>query len=172
MPHYRYPLSWLLIDGSRAVLGIAVTLGPLAFLELSRPLALFLGALAALFLWFGYRVLVQSFLIITPTTEGLLHKAWRQRLFLWKDLRQLKLAYYAPMRRRNNGWYQLTIRGKQQSLSLDSTLIGFDNVLQAAIDAASDAALTLDVTTRDNIQTWTNRRMTDNKDHHAMVNSA
>lgn len=173
MPTSSYPKHLLVFDGLRAGLGIAVTAGPLLFLDVSRPLVLVFGALAVLFLWFGYRVLTQCTVTISSTSDGLLYQGWRQFFLPWRDLRGLKLAYYAPMRRRSAGWYQLTLKGNSRSLSLDSTLIGFDHILQSAIDAATDADLTFDASTSDNLQAWRNRDATsDQPQHPATADSA
>lgn len=149
-----YPKPLLLFDGLRAAVGIALTTGPLLVLEVSHYLAILLAALALLFIWFGYRVLTQSITSVTLKADGLLYQGWRQHQLDWQDLNGLKLAYYAPMRRRGSGWYQLTLKSNGKSLSLESTLAGFDNLLPAAIKAANDANLTFDASTSDNLQAW------------------
>lgn len=151
MQSYRYPWRLLAFDGLRAAFGIAITFGPLLFLAVSRPLAIVLGALGLLFLWFGIRVLAQCVLSIMPSADGFSISGLQRRYFAWKDLKGLRLAYYAPMRRQNNGWYQLTLMGKEGAVRLDSTLDGFDDLLRSASDAATQAKLTLDPPTRENL---------------------
>lgn len=154
MQTYRYPRALLLFDGLRAGFGILTSLGPLLFLDVSRILAVVLGGVAVLFLWFSCRVLIQYSVTIVPADDGFLYRGWRRRSWHWQDLRGLKLAYYAPMRRRGAGWYQLTLTGNNQSIRLESTLSGFDQLLRSAVEAADRARLVLDVTTRENLHAW------------------
>ncbi len=154
MRPYHYPWQVLALDGLRAGIGILVTIGPLCFLVVGRPLALLLAGVGLIFLWFGTRVLAQSLVSIVPSSEGLLSTGPRRRFLRWQDLTGLKLAYYAPMRRRSAGWYQLTLVGRHDVLRLDSTLSGFDDLLRAAMDAADHARLPIDPSTRENLAAW------------------
>ena len=151
---YHYPRSLLLFDGLRACFGMLVSLGPLIFLDINQILAVILSMMAGLFLWFGYRVLVQYRIAIVPTDDGFLYQGWQQHNWRWQDLKGLKLAYYAPMRRRGAGWYQLILKGKDKSIRLESTLIGFDDVLRSAATAAHHKELALDVATSENLHAW------------------
>lgn len=144
----------LLLDGLRAGIGILMTFGPLVFLTVGRPLAIVLGGVGLIFLWFGGRVLAQCAFSITPSANGLSARGLRRRFLGWKDLSGLKLAYYAPMRRRRAGWYQLTLIGKEGAVRLDSTLDGFDDLLRSALDAATHAGLVFDPSTRENLAAW------------------
>lgn len=151
---YRYPRRMLLFDGLRAGVGILITLGPLLFLTVSRSLAMALGVVGLIFLWFGFRVLAQCMVSIVPSADGLSIRGLRQRFLGWEDLKGLKLAYYAPIRRRNAGWYQLTLMGKEGAIKLDSTMDGFDDLLRSALAAATHANLVYDPSTRENLAAW------------------
>lgn len=158
MQVYRYPKHVLLLDGLRAGFGILVTFGPLLFLDVGRIMALVLATVGFLFLWFGGRVLSQWFFSVAPSSEGL-QKGGASRFFLaWKDLKTLKLAHYAPVRRRQTGWYQLTLSTGDGRISVESTLEGFDDLLRLALEAATDAGLTFDPSTRDNLTAWAGRK--------------
>lgn len=151
---YRYPRSILLLDGLRVGLGCVITFGPLLFLTVGWSLALLFGVVGLIFLWFGFRVLAQSVFSIVLSSEGLTSRGLRRRVLTWKDLKALKLAYYAPMRRRHGGWYQLTLIGMGGKIQFDSTLIGFDELLRSALAAANQAGLAFDPSTRENLAAW------------------
>ena len=48
MSQHRYPMATLYADYGRVAFGLAATLGPLLLLDLARPVAMLLAALAAL----------------------------------------------------------------------------------------------------------------------------
>ncbi|MGI9416556.1 MAG: hypothetical protein ACR2RA_01830, partial [Geminicoccaceae bacterium] len=60
MSSHRYPPGVLLLDGLRAAFGIALTIGPLFFLDVARPLAIIFAVLGGIFLIFALRVLIQG----------------------------------------------------------------------------------------------------------------
>jgi len=148
---YRYPPEALFLDGLRASFGLIIAFGPLIFLDVGRPLAVVLGGVGLVFLWFGFRVLAQCVVSITLSKDGLMCRGMGRSFLAWEDLTGLSLAYYAPMRRRQAGWYQLTLSGASRSIRLESTLDGFDEVLRLARLAADRAELVLDPSTRDNL---------------------
>lgn len=154
---YRYPRHTLLMDGLRACFGLSITFGPLLLLTISRPLTIVLWGLGLIFLWFGCRLIAQCMILIVPADDGLSINGFRRWFFGWKDLTGLKLAYYAPFRRRHAGWYRLTLVGKEGAVRLDSTLDGFDDLLKSASAAAASAELTFDPSTRENLAAWAYR---------------
>lgn len=110
-----------------------------------------------LFLWFGFRLFAQYMMSIVPSADGLSIEGFRSWFFGWKDLKTLKLAYYAPTRRRDAGWYRLTLKGQEGTVRLDSTLDGFDHLLRSALKAATGAELVLDPSTRENLSAWSHK---------------
>jgi hypothetical protein len=154
---YSYPRHTLLMDGLRAGFGLSITFGPLLFLTISRPLTIVLWGLGLIFLWFGCRLIAQCMISIVPADDGLSINGFRRWFFGWRDLTGLKLAYYAPFRRREAGWYRLTLVGKERAVRLDSTLDGFDDLLRSALAAAAGAKLAFDPSTRENLAAWAHR---------------
>jgi hypothetical protein len=144
-------------DGLRAGIGLLMSLGPLVFLTVGRPLAIVLGGIGMVFLLFGFRVLGQCVFSITATTDGLSSGGLRRRNLDWQELLGLKLAYYAPLKRRDAGWYQLKLIGERDVIRVDSTLDGFDDLMRAALEAAAGAGLVFDPSTRDNLAAWVRR---------------
>jgi hypothetical protein len=136
---------------------LLICFGPLFFLTVVPLLAIVLVSSGLIFLWFSGRVLAQCLQSITLTTDGLSSRGLRQTRLAWTGLTGFRLAYYASLRRRSAGWYQLILVGEGNALRLESTLEGFDLVLQSALDAARRADLALDPSTRDNLAAWADR---------------
>ncbi len=113
-----------------------------------------LWVLGLLFLWFGVRLFAQYMMSIVPSADGFSIRGLRSWFFDWGDLERLKLAYYAPIRRRHAGWYRLTLGGHEGTVRLDSTMDGFDDLLRSALKAAAAAKLILDPSTRENVSAW------------------
>jgi hypothetical protein len=121
-------------------------------LDLAPAVAILLAILASLFAWFGLRTLARqrSWIELSPETIAIVGPVGRQ--LSWQALERLELAYFAPRRARREGWLQLTLRGPdKRPMRLDSTLDGFDQVLQRALAAAAAKPLELDPTTQANL---------------------
>lgn len=148
---YRYPKPMLLSDGFRSAAGIALTIGPLIFLPVAKPLAFVLGGIGSVFALFALRVMMQGVTSIELSSHGITRQGPSRRFLAWNDLLALKLAYYAPARRRSKGWYQLTLAGVGHRLKLESTIDGFDDIVRAALKAASEGGLVVDPATSANL---------------------
>ena len=148
----RYPISALYADYLRAGFGLALTAGPLLLLDLADAVAALLGILGLLFLWFGMRTVQRHLSRVELSGNAIALCGPVARRLAWDDLERMKLAYYAPRRSRDQGWMQLTLRGKNGgAIQLDSTLAGFDQVLGQASRAARAKALALDAATHANL---------------------
>jgi hypothetical protein len=148
----RYPLASLYADYLRAAVGLGVTLGPLLLLDVADPVVALLAPLGLLFAWFGMRTVARQLSRVELSGSAIALQGPLPRHLAWGELERMKLAYYAPRRSRDDGWLQLTLRGGGgRSIRLDSTLVGFDQVLGAASRAARAKALPLDAATHANL---------------------
>jgi hypothetical protein len=148
----RYPITALYADYLRAAFGLALTAGPLLLLDLAEVVAALLGVLGLLFAWFGMRTVVRHLSRVELSGNAIALCGPVARRLAWDDLERMKLAYYAPRRSRDDGWMQLTLRGRDgRAIQLDSTLAGFDQVLGQASRAASAKALSMDAATQANL---------------------
>ncbi|MEZ5932458.1 MAG: hypothetical protein R3F54_10975 [Alphaproteobacteria bacterium] len=154
MSIHRYPTSSLLFDGIRAVLGMALTLGPLAFLDIAWPMAGVLVLVGLIFLVFSFNLAVRSLSSIELSDDGVCRGGPMTRRLAWADLTSMKLAHYAAPRRPSEGWYQLTVKDSDTSLKIESTIEGFGDILSAAVRAARAGGLPLDPATGDNIRVF------------------
>jgi hypothetical protein len=148
----RYSAASLYPDYLRTGFGLAVTLGPLLWLDLAGAVAALLAGLGLLFAWFGTRTVVRHLSRVELSGDAILLSGPVPRRLAWSDLERLKLAYYAPRRSRDAGWLQLTLSGPGgRPIRLDSTLSGFDQVLGQASRVARAKALPLDPATDANL---------------------
>lgn len=157
MSVHRYSRESLLFDGLRAAFGIACTLGPLVFLDLSWPITLILTGLGAVFSFFALKVAEQGLCPIELSAEGIASSGPVVRRLTWDSMTTLKLACYATPRRPSDGWYQLTLSGHGPSLKVDSTIGGFEDIVAAAVKAAEVGRITLDPTTEENLKSLGHR---------------
>jgi hypothetical protein len=148
----RYPISALYADYLRVGFGLALTLGPLLLLDLAQVIAALLGVLGLLFAWFGVRTVLRHLSRVELSGDAIALSGPVSRHLAWDELERMKLAYYAPRRFRDDGWLQLTLRGRHGgAIRLDSALVGFDQVLRQASRAARAKSLPLDTATHANL---------------------
>jgi hypothetical protein len=108
--------------------------------------------LGLLFAWFGVRTVLRHLSRVELSGNAIALCGPVSRRLAWDDLERMKLAYYAPRRSRDEGWMQLTLRGRDGcAIQLDSTLAGFDQILGQASRAARAKALSLDAATHANL---------------------
>lgn len=145
---YRYRGGALAADYARGATGIALTLGPLAFMQ---PAPLVSGALAvgaALFLVYCARSVLRHLTRFELDEVGVAARGPRRAVIRWDDLRSLRLNYYAMHRDRKGGWMQLVLRGMRHSISIDSGVTGFADIAGTAAREASRRGRPLDERTR------------------------
>ncbi len=155
MNEFRYPVKSLLGDYLRAAVGLGVGLGVLIFVPPSTVLLAVFGSLSALFGVFGLRTLKRH-LTVVAVSDGEIRASGLGRLVLpWNDLRTLKLRYFGSRRQRSRGegegFMQLTLRGTGGSLTLESSVEGFEYIAWRAAKAARDNGVSLDPSSAGNL---------------------
>jgi hypothetical protein len=148
---HAYPSQALLPDFLRGSAGLLMTLLPLALLPLHWAVALLLAAGALLFAAFSVRTLQRRLTVLVSGDEGIASEGPLVPSMGWGDLRDLKLSYYSTRRDRNRGWMQLTLKGRGRSLAVESTITGFDHLVERAAMAAVANRLALSTSTMNNL---------------------
>ena len=128
-----------------------MTLLPLLFMEVAPTLKLVLGALGGIFILFAFQVGAQSLSSVELSDRRIVIRGPMGRSIDWSDLSMLKLAHYSSARRREEGWYRLTLYGAGRTLKLESTINRFDLIIAAARNAAMSADVVFDPTTSENL---------------------
>lgn len=161
MTVYRYDPHSVRADLRRAAMGLILTVGPMLLLG-DSPIALaVLGALAVLFLVFGLRTAVRGMTLVHVTEHGLSFEPLGGRkgrlpglapkAIAWRDIRKVGLRFFSLKRDRSEGWMELSLGDDGQSLRLDSTLDGFQDIVVRAAEAARVNNVTLSDNTQANL---------------------
>ena len=154
---YRYPISSLVPDGLRAIVGLAFTGVPLATLPIASWFGIVLAAGVVLFGVFGVVTVLRARTEVRVDGAGIEARPGRRGRVRWCRLQGVKLRYFAVRRERERergtgarrGWMQLVLKGEDGVVRIDSRLDGFDDVLRRTAAAAS---LDLDPVTRANFE--------------------
>lgn len=147
-----YPAADLTGDYLRAGAGLVLTLVPLLAVDMLAWVRWVFIAVALLFALFALRTAQRQLTVVVLDDAGIEVKGplGRKRLE-WAALRKLKLAYYTTRRDRQGGWMQLDLTGAMGQLRIESQLLSFDRVVEAAAAAALTNSLVLTQSTRANL---------------------
>lgn len=148
----QYQTGKVYADYGRAAFGLFLTLTPLLLLELSPWVGVPLAACAALFLAFAAKAMLAQLSRIEVTDEAVNLRGPLNRTIRWDELASLKLSYYATRREKGSGWMQLALGSGSSRMSIESTLDGFDQLVERAIEAASRNRVPLSDRTIDNVE--------------------
>lgn len=155
MKVFRYPMQSLTGDYLRAAIGLAVGLAVLLTAPPSIAVSLIFGSISVLFLVFGLRTYHRQTLRIAVTEDEIRWAGIGTRALSWDALELLKLRYYGTRRQRNKeaggGFMQLTLKGGNASLNLESSIHGFEYIAWRAVKAARENGVGLDPTSANNL---------------------
>ncbi len=152
---FRYPGKSLIGDYIRSGVGLAVGLSVLASASLSITVVIIFGALTVLFLAFGFRTVKRQLLRVAVTDEEIRGAGLGTHTLPWSRLDQLKLRYYGTRRQRvresSGGFMQLTLTGAGATVTLESSIDGFEYIAWRATKAARENGLSLDPASAGNL---------------------
>ena len=151
MSIHSYPARRLIGDYLSSGIGLGVTGTLLVIAKTDSIMFAVLAAIAAVFLWLGLR----TFMIQTTRVElddvGVSILGARHATLAWRDLRDLNLHFYAMNRDRAKGWMQLTLKGPDRVLKIDSKIDGFPDIVRRAAEAAAENDIELGSATANNL---------------------
>ncbi len=148
---HRYPLGAVIADYARALVGMAMTFGPLAFVNIGSVMVYILAGLGALFLLFGCRTVLRHLTKVEVSAGGIRIAGSGGQAVRWCDLDHMSLRYYTIRRDKSGGWMQLKIKEKGSDVTLDSSLEGFDDIVRRALEAARANEIALESGTLTNL---------------------
>lgn len=152
MVEYRYDRRTLLGDYARAAAGLMLAAGPLLLVDTGRIGAIVLVALAFLFLAFGLRTGLRQVTRIRVDSGGVTTTGPFARRIRWDDLASVVLNYYTTKRGGRAGWMQLKVTGGGVTVSAESTLSGFADLVERIAREAAMKGVELPTTTRNNMR--------------------
>ena len=156
MTVYRYPLRSLVGDYLRASVGVTIGLGVLLSVPGSPVVLVIFGSLTILFLAFGLRTIQRHVVQVGLSEDEIRSAGFTTRVLPWSELERLELRYYGTRRRRARGdsgagFLQLELRGAGASLTLESSIDGFERIAAQASRAARDNGVRLDPVSAGNL---------------------
>lgn len=149
---HRYPFSEIGADYLRSAAGLALTAGPVLFAELLPAFTIILGALALLFAGYGLRTYWRQRTAVEVSDEALRTLGPFGKTVPWAALDEVRLRYFSTRRDRTKGWMQLTVKGQNATIHLDSTLESFEDVARRVVSAAEQHGIQLGEATLSNLQ--------------------
>ena len=155
-PALRYSWRSLLPDFAGSGIGLALSIGPLAFVRPAESVAWVLAAVALLFLVYFGRTVCRQLTHIELDEAGIRARGPLGAAIRWEDLRSLRLDYFSTRRdpegrTMDGGWMQLRLRDARRTIRIDSELEGFVGLARVAALEARRRGIDLDGATRTNL---------------------
>jgi hypothetical protein len=148
---HRHTVRTLAPDYARSAAGLALAGGPLPFLSLAPVPAWILAALAALFAAHGLRTALRQATRVVCDADGIEAHGLGTRRIPWNRLRALRLRHFSTRRDGAGGWMQLVLRGPACTIRVESTIVGFEEIVSCATVAARVGGLDLPAATLGNL---------------------
>ncbi len=152
MSWHRYPTSALAWDYVRAITGLILSAMPIMFAQPIPIIQYFLGAIAALFTFFGIRTLLRQMSRVELGDAGIRTVGPLGAAIAWDQLESIELRYYSTRRDQQRGWLQLKLRGAGRRLAYDSSLSDFVTVARRAVAEAQSRGHALEPATLSNLE--------------------
>ncbi|MEO3435454.1 hypothetical protein [Inquilinus sp. CAU 1745] len=151
MPVHIYSRDSLRADYLRAAAGLLLTALPLILVRPHWIVGLLLGAMALLFLLFLLRTAQRQVTTMHVDDNGIRAEGPMGKAVAWADLSDLRLRYFSTRRDKQKGWMHLTLKGAGKTLKVESSIAGFEDIVDRAVDAAKAKGLRLEPTTLNNL---------------------
>lgn len=148
---HRYPGGAVASALFRAAAGTAATALALVLTDFATVALALLGPALALFLVYGGRAVAKRAARFSCDDEGLTRIRPRSRRIMWKELTELRVAYYTTRRDGEDGWMELRLGDRHGRMTLESELEGFSRIAVQALKAARSNGVALDATTERNL---------------------
>jgi len=152
MSVHRYSTSSLAADHCRAGVGLTVSAGPLIFLNPISAVAYVLSPLAILFGLFACRTLLRQMTRYDVSETGIRASGPIRFEVCWTGLENVELKYYSTRLDRGRGWMQLRIKDANRAIHMESTLLGFSDIVARAAREAAQRDIALSEPTLDNMR--------------------
>lgn len=152
MSEMTYSRGSLMLDYVRALLGLGIVGGLLAFTTPVVWVQWILLALFVLFTAFTLRTWNRHKSVFALHPQGLEQLRPRAEQLGWDELQDVQLRYFSTRRDRKNGWMQLNLQGNGKKIIVDSNLSGFDAILQTVAGVVTEKKLDLGAATRENFR--------------------
>lgn len=149
---HRYPAAALHKSYLLVVAGVVVV-SLIAFAARGNiVLSVLCITIVVFFVAYGARTYARGKSAVIVDDSGLHVAGPWPRSARWKELTGLRLAYYTTRRDGENGWMELSVRGRDGRITLDSDIDGFAEIADRCRAAADALDLELSPSTRRNFE--------------------
>lgn len=147
-----YPAHLMAPDLAKSVVGLLIC-GVIAFIpDMLEIIQWTAAGLALLFVFYFARTLIRFQSKIFVSEYGIRLSTIRGgTAFAWPELSKFRLRYFSTKREGNKGWFELSLQAGDAKIVAESTLDGFDDLLDISRDWAKDNQLLVDDVTRTNL---------------------
>ena len=152
MTIFHYPMSALRGDYLRGAIGLFVTVGLLIAATKITIFQYLFAAGAILFLGFFLRTAQRHLTTFSFSNDAFQTKGPFGKSISLPAVIDIRLRYFSTRKDRTgeSGWFELTIRDPKSKISVDSTINGFEQIMQNCLDIIHQNKLTPSETTVEN----------------------
>lgn len=151
MQEYVYPQTELGRDYARAVIGLSICAAPFFWVDPAIFIVVILAAMAAVFGVLLWQTTMRHITRFDIDEHGITMIAVRRRTIPWAELRRVQLSYFTTWKNLA-GFMELKLVGVHGSMRIGSGLLGFRNVVIAAVEAAKRNRLDFKAATIENLR--------------------
>ena len=152
MSLHQYQKGSVTGDYVRGGLGFVVTAFPVVFAPMIGTFQIVFGLIALVFAGFIGKTWLRSQTRFEVDEEQIQALGPLGKTIRWADLSVLDLRYYSTQKEKDKGWMQLVLKDRNGAkITIESSLVGFEAVLDHAAEAARKNNLGLSQTTTDNL---------------------
>lgn len=147
-----YPTKAMAPDLAKSIVGLLIC-GVIALIpEMLAIIQWTAAGLALLFVFYFVRTLLRFQSKIYISEYGIRLSSIRGgTAFAWSELSKFRLRYFSTKRDGNKGWFELTLQAGESRIVAESSLVGFDELLDISRDWAKDNQILVDDVTRTNL---------------------
>lgn len=149
---HRHTFRSLAADYSRSGGGLLVTALPLATVETTGVVAWMFGVGALLFAVYGFNTIMRHLGTVECSDTAISVSGPLKRVVTWSEISDVRLRYFSTRRDGRKGWMQLVVKKPGASVRIESTLVGFTDIVAIAVKAAKTEGVDLSPTTLGNIE--------------------
>jgi len=103
-----------------------------------------------LFAAFAVRTIARHFTVLEVSEAGVRTTGPAGGSIDWEELQDLRLRYYSTRRDRENGWMHLKVKGRHATIRIDSSIEGFDRIVERMAAEAARRRIQIGDSTRSN----------------------
>ena len=150
MSVHHYPVRAIRADYFSSLTGLTICAVPLIVVT-AKVVTWILVPAAVLFAIYGLRTVAHQLTRVVLSKDDLSVTGIRRADLSWNSLTSLSLGYYSAWRNTGDGWMQLRLKGDGRVIRLESTLVGFHDIVRRAVAGAMERGVVLDQATISNL---------------------